>query len=516
MQRAQVVGPLERGGVVAGRVAHAAAQLGHRLVVVGVHPGEQVALDGGDVLGALVQHGRGHHGDVGAHEQRLGRVGAAVHAAGDGQRSGAVELGAQDGGPAQGQAQLPRLAQRDRGQDLARIGVEVGLVEAVEQHKTGDARRGDLAGEVGERRVVRRQLDRERNGEVLGHAGDDLELAGLDVGRRALGVGRQPVEVELEGVGAGLFDELGVADPAAARRGVQAGDDRHGQALLGRAHIGEIVLGGVRIAADVGEVVERFGEALGALLEGRDQVGVFLVDLLFEERRQHDGRRAGGFEAARRGELARQRAGGSHEGRTQLKSEIRGSKAAHDWLLLVGDLVVGIGAGFDGDAALDGGKLPVVPPALVDVGLGELHEELGAGRVGAAQYGVAGLAHDELAHRQRRLLGVEVERLARGALGGLVAVEVPVAAAHRVFHVRHRLGHVDAVRDARAVGDHERRSRPGFGFEQRPDGLGVVGAQRDLRHVDVAVGAGDRAQVLLGRALAARGELGDRAARGRL
>ena len=34
-----------------------------------------------------------------------------------------------------GQAQLPRLAQLDAGHDLQRLEVEVGLVEAVEQHQ---------------------------------------------------------------------------------------------------------------------------------------------------------------------------------------------------------------------------------------------------------------------------------------------------------------------------------------------------------------------------------------------
>ena len=71
----------------------------------------------------------------------------------------------------------------------------------------------------------------------------------------------------------------------------------------------------------------------------------------------------------------------------------------------------------------------------------------------------------------------------------VVAPERPEAAAHRVALVRHRARHVDAVRDAGAVGDHERRAGPGVGLEQRLERLRVVGAERDLRDVDVAVGA---------------------------
>ena len=56
-------------------------------------------------------------------------------------------------------------------------------------------------------------------------------------------------------------------------------------------------------------------------------------------------------------------------------------------------------------------------------------------------------------------------------------------------------------------------SGPGLGLEDGLVGLGIVGAQGDLGHVDVAVGPGDGAQVLAARALAGRRELGHRAAR---
>ena len=70
--------------------------------------------------------------------------------------------------------------------------------------------------------------------------------------------------------------------------------------------------------------------------------------------------------------------------------------------------------------------------------------------------------------------------------------------------------------DAVRIGDHERRPGVGVGLGERLDGLGVLGAERDLRDVDVAVGHREQAEVLLGHVLAGGGELGGRAERGRL
>ena len=112
--------------------------------------------------------------------------------------------------------------------------------------------------------------------------------------------------------------------------------------------------------------------------------------------------------------------------------------------------------------------------------------------------------------------GVELERLAAFDLGGVEAIQRPVAALDRVLLVGHRLAHVDPVGDAGAVGDDERRTRPGIGLEQRLRRLEVVRAHRDLGDVDVAVRARDRAEVLLGGALAGGRELRHGAARRRL
>ena len=95
-------------------------------------------------------------------------------------------------------------------------------------------------------------------------------------------------------------------------------------------------------------------------------------------------------------------------------------------------------------------------------------------------------------------------------------VERPVAAADGVLHVADRPRHVDAVGDARAVGDHEAGPGPRVGLEQRAHGLLLAGPERDLADEHVAVLPAGGPEVLLGDRLARGRELGDGAAGGGL
>jgi len=69
------------------------------------------------------------------------------------------------------------------------------------------------------------KFDRQRQA-CLGADGfdqrDAIRLGLADLHRRARG---DPVDVELDGAGASLFDLAGVVDPAGQGRAVQAGDD---------------------------------------------------------------------------------------------------------------------------------------------------------------------------------------------------------------------------------------------------------------------------------------------------
>ena len=84
----------------------------------------------------------------------------------------------------------------------------------------------DGRGEVGQRGVVGRQLHRERDAERGADGLDHGEVLGLDLGGAAPWVRRHAVEVELQRVRAGLFDEPRIAHPATRRGRVEAGDHR--------------------------------------------------------------------------------------------------------------------------------------------------------------------------------------------------------------------------------------------------------------------------------------------------
>ena len=264
----------------------------------------------------------------------------------------------------------------------------------------------------------------------------------------------------------------------------------------------EVAVGGALEGVQRREVVERLGEVLGALLERPAE-----LDLLAARpppRRARAGRwprrrppaAAGRSRAACVKGLAR-----GHERAAQLEAEVARGQPAHErssWSCGPSSGSSTRAPPADARVVRDiADELFVVAPALVDVGLDLLDQVLGALRVRAAEDAEARLRGDELAHRHRRRARVELERLAVPGRRGLEAVQRPVAAADRVLHVVHRLRHVDAVGRAGAVGDHERRSRPGVGLEERLDRLGVVGPHGDLRDVGGAVGHRQRAEVLL-------------------
>ena len=98
----------------------------------------------------------------------------------------------------------------------------------------------------------------------------------------------------------------------------------------------------------------------------------------------------------------------------------------------------------------------------------------------------------------------------------VVAVERPVARVDGELVLLHARLHLDAVCDAVAVRDDQRRPVVRVGLRERLHRLCVVRAHRDLRDVDVAVGGGDHPEILLARSLATGGELGHRAAGCRL
>ena len=115
-----------------------------------------------------------------------------------------------------------------------------------------------------------------------------------------------------------------------------------------------------------------------------------------------------------------------------------------------------------------------------------------------------------------RRAGIQLQRvLAAFRPARVVAVEQPLAGLDRELLLLRADARVnrDAVRDAMAVGDDQRRSGIRFRLDERLERVLVLRAHRHAGDVDVAVAHGDQAEIFLARRFAAGGEFRDRAAR---
>jgi hypothetical protein len=137
-----------------------------------------------------------------------------VDAPGDGERG--LDAPGEDREPAQPQEQLARVREPDGRHDVEGHGVDVGLVEAVEDHEPGNARFIEAPGEVRERGEERRQLDGHRDRDGAADGLGRLERAALDLLAVLQRIGREVIDVDLERVRASLLDQAGVLDPGPA------------------------------------------------------------------------------------------------------------------------------------------------------------------------------------------------------------------------------------------------------------------------------------------------------------
>ena len=179
---------------------------------------------------------------------------------------------------------------------------------------------------MGERGVERAELDSQRDADRCLDAGDQVEIGRLDIGCRAPWIGGHPVEVQLEGVRASILNPVGIANPAAYRRRVEAGYDRDSGLLLDSFEPVEIALGRALEPVDRREIVQRFREMFGALLEGPIELELLGDDLLLEQRRQDDRANPGSLEPCGycRFTVVGRRRGDNR--RAEVQSEIAGSQ----------------------------------------------------------------------------------------------------------------------------------------------------------------------------------------------
>ena len=188
----------------------------------------------------------------------------------------------------------------------------------------------------------------EKNGDSLTATGilislldgpGDLEHALLDVRARLRPVGGDHVDVQLERVGAGLLDLLGVAraSPSAVvplSEAMTGTLDRR----LDLADLLEVLAGPEGEVVGLREVGERLGEALLVHLHVVDHALLFVGDLLLEQRAQDDGRRAGVLEPLHPVELVGHRRGAGHQRVGEAEAKIRCRQVHLILLLLVRSL----------------------------------------------------------------------------------------------------------------------------------------------------------------------------------
>ena len=113
----------------------------------------------------------------------------------------------------------------------------------------------------------------------------------------------------------------------------------------------------------------------------------------------------------------------------------------------------------------------------------------------ARQTAIAQFVVGVVFERDGRARRIEAERrLAGVAHRRIEAEQRPVAAGGRQVLLPHAVAQIEAVGDAMAVGEDQRRPGPGLGLAERQQGLLRIGAHRHLRDIDVAVGDGLQAR----------------------
>ena len=302
--------------------------------------------------------------------------------------------------------------------------------------------------------------------------------------------------------------------PAAGGDAVQAGDHRHRQGPLGLGDVVQVGPGAGVVVGQVGEVRLGLAGVVGGRLQQPVQLQLVVGELLLEQRRQHHRPDPGRLQPHQPVQLPGQRRGRGDQRAAQLQTQVAGAKIHGHGALLrrpgLGERPRWAGGGRCGPPRR--AARSSCQRSRVSSSARAISRSNSSGAVRASMAKRASVA----ANSRSGTVGALESRWNGRSASGVVAVQGPVAGADGVAHVGHRPGHVEPVGDAGRVGDDQRRARPGLGLQQGLDGLHVAGPDGHLGHIDVAVGHGQHAQVLLGGLLAAGGELGHRPPRGRL
>ncbi len=142
-------------------------------------------------------------------------------------------------------------------------------------------------------------------------------------------IGSDGIEIQLDRVGAGVLEQLRIAQPPADVGAVQAGDHRDVEGRLRRFDEIEIPVDPAVVVVEFGPQRRRLAEAVPMQREEPVDLARLVLDLLFEERWQHDGGGAVLLEGAQPLDIAGQRPGGRNDRRTQWQAQVRGVQIRH-------------------------------------------------------------------------------------------------------------------------------------------------------------------------------------------
>ena len=279
-------------------------------------------------------------------------------------------------------------------------------------------------------------------------AGEDIDVALLDVPARDARAAGQVGDVQLDRGGAGILHRPRVVGPAAGRDAVEAADDgdRHGRRRsLEQAQVparAGLLLG------DVGEVGQRLGEALGAGVGEARVLRRLAAQLLLEQRVEHHRADAGVGEPPDAVDGLRQRRRRRDQRVAQLEAHVGRRQVHHRSDRASAGKCCAPRVAISSYTSQRSATACSARPSSRSASAGS------AVRQGA----IAQLAVDVVGERDARPRRVEQERvLARRARHRVVAEERPVPARDGPVLLVEPVAHLDAVRDAVAVGDDERR-----------------------------------------------------------
>ena len=215
-------------------------------------------------------------------------------------------------------------------------GVDVRLVEAVEQDDPVGSGRIQLPRDVAERREEWGNFHGEGNFHQLLQLADGGRQLVLDRRARDAQIGDHLIEVQFQRVGAGLFDDTGEGQPRRTGRAVERRDDRDAHGPLHATDVLGVRVGGERVVVGAGKMREGAGPFGVQRVPLMDAPRAGQRDLLLEQRRDHDRGAPAVLEPLDRVEIEaeRRRAGDERMG----ESKARETKWRCPWLCSSDDL----------------------------------------------------------------------------------------------------------------------------------------------------------------------------------